>query len=108
MHPDAFLTFGHIIVLRNIWNSPDIFYNKKKAVAILLNESGECYKDTRKVLEACTGSIPPHLIPLVEVIAGEHSSQEVLQIVCDVADSLHQKPVRVYKDPTGFILNRLQ
>lgn len=50
----------------------------------------------------------PHLIPLVEVIAGEHSSQEVLQIVCDVADSLHQKPVRVYKDPTGFILNRLQ
>ena len=51
---------------------------------------------------------PPHLIPLVEVIAGEHSSQEVLQIVCDVADSLHQKPVRVYKDPTGFILNRLQ
>lgn len=59
MHPDAFLTFGHIIVLQNIRNSPDIFYNKKKAVAILLNESGECYKDTRKVLEACTGSIPP-------------------------------------------------
>ena len=51
---------------------------------------------------------PPHLIPLVEVMAGEHSSQEVLQIVCDVADSLHQKPVWVYKDPTGFILNRLQ
>lgn len=51
---------------------------------------------------------PPHLIPLVEVIAGEESSDEVLQVIYDVALSLKQKPVRVYKDPTGFILNRLQ
>lgn len=51
---------------------------------------------------------PPHLIPLVEVIAGEESSEEALQTVYDVALSLEQKPVRVYKDPTGFILNRLQ
>ena len=29
-------------------------------------------------------------------------------MVYDVAESLKQKPVRVYKDPTGFILNRLQ
>lgn len=51
---------------------------------------------------------PPHLIPLVEIIAGEESTEDVLQVVYDVAESLHQKPVRVYKDPTGFILNRLQ
>lgn len=51
---------------------------------------------------------PPHLIPLVEVIAGEESADEALQVVYDVALSLEQKPVRVYKDPTGFILNRLQ
>ena len=51
---------------------------------------------------------PPHLIPLVEVIAGEKSSQETLDVIYDVAVGLGQKPVRVYKDPTGFILNRLQ
>jgi len=51
---------------------------------------------------------PPHLIPLVEVIAGEKSAEEALQAVYDVALSLDQKPVRVYKDPTGFLLNRLQ
>lgn len=51
---------------------------------------------------------PPHLIPLVEVIAGEKSSEEVMNVVFDIALSLKQKPVRVYKDPTGFILNRLQ
>lgn len=51
---------------------------------------------------------PPHLIPLVEVIAGEESSGEAVDTIYDIALSLHQKPVRVYKDPTGFILNRLQ
>ena len=51
---------------------------------------------------------PPHLIPLVEVIAGEKTAAEAMQTVYDVAVSLEQKPVRVYKDPTGFILNRLQ
>lgn len=51
---------------------------------------------------------PPHLIPLVEVIAGAESSETAMQTTYDVALSLGQKPVRVYKDPTGFILNRLQ
>ena len=51
---------------------------------------------------------PPHLIPLVEVIAGEQSAPETLDIICDIARSMEKKPVRVYKDPTGFILNRLQ
>ena len=51
---------------------------------------------------------PPHLIPLVEVIAGEKSSEDVLTVVYELAQRLGQKPVRVYKDPTGFILNRLQ
>ncbi len=51
---------------------------------------------------------PPYLIPLVEVIAGEHSSGEVLDTICGLALALGKKPVRVHKDPTGFLLNRLQ
>lgn len=51
---------------------------------------------------------PPHLIPLVEVIAGEQSSAEVVDKICELAKHIGQKPVKVQKDPTGFILNRLQ
>ena len=51
---------------------------------------------------------PPHLIPLVEVIAGEQSSEEVVDKICELAIHIGQKPVKVQKDPTGFILNRLQ
>lgn len=42
---------------------------------------------------------PPHLIPLVEVIAGEKSSEEALQIVYDVALSLEQKPSGCIRTP---------
>lgn len=51
---------------------------------------------------------PPHLIPLVEVIAGADTDSETLEIIKDVARSLNQKPVSIYKDPPGFVLNRLQ
>lgn len=51
---------------------------------------------------------PPHLVPLVEVIAGEESSQEVIDEIFALAEQIGQKPIRVYKDPPGFILNRLQ
>lgn len=51
---------------------------------------------------------PPHLIPLVEVIAGEESSQAVVDEIYALAQHIGQKPVKVMKDPTGFILNRLQ
>jgi 3-hydroxybutyryl-CoA dehydrogenase len=51
---------------------------------------------------------PPHLIPLVEVIAGDKTAEETLIIVKEVAESIHKKPVLVKKDAPGFILNRLQ
>ncbi len=51
---------------------------------------------------------PPHLVPLVEVIAGEQSSEETVNEIFALAEKIHQKPIRVYKDPAGFILNRLQ
>jgi 3-hydroxybutyryl-CoA dehydrogenase len=51
---------------------------------------------------------PPHLIPLVEVIAGDKTEDETLAVVKEVAESIHKKPVLVKKDINGFILNRLQ
>ena len=51
---------------------------------------------------------PPHLIPLVEVIAGEKSSPDCLETIRSLALRLEQHPVMVHKDPPGFVLNRLQ
>jgi len=51
---------------------------------------------------------PPHLIPLVEVVAGDFTSDKTVDFICSLAEYMHHKPVRVYHDPVGFIMNRLQ
>lgn len=51
---------------------------------------------------------PPHIIPLVEVIKGDGSSEETCMIVMEICRRLGKKPVYVKKDVPGFIGNRMQ
>lgn len=51
---------------------------------------------------------PGHLIPLVEVVKSDASSDETAQTVMDVLRSVGKKPVLCKKDVPGFIANRMQ
>ncbi len=51
---------------------------------------------------------PGHLIPLVEVIKSDASSDEVAQTVMEVLSSAGKEPVLCKKDVPGFIANRMQ
>lgn len=51
---------------------------------------------------------PPHMIPLVEVIRTEWTSDEAFQAVYDLLAAVGKTPVKVEKDVPGFIGNRLQ
>jgi 3-hydroxybutyryl-CoA dehydrogenase len=51
---------------------------------------------------------PPHLVPLVEVIQTEKTSDAVIARTMDLLRSVGMKPVHVRKDVPGFIGNRLQ
>ena len=51
---------------------------------------------------------PPHMIPLVEVIRTQETSEATMQWVMDLLQSVGKTPVRVEKDVPGFIGNRLQ
>lgn len=51
---------------------------------------------------------PPHIIPLVEVICGNNTSDDTKQNVYNLAINLGKKPILVNKDVPGFALNRLQ
>ncbi len=50
---------------------------------------------------------PPHIIPLIEVIKGEKTTEENAKIVHDLALKVDKKPV-IVKDAPGFVLNRIQ
>ncbi|MGD0234119.1 MAG: 3-hydroxyacyl-CoA dehydrogenase NAD-binding domain-containing protein [Syntrophorhabdales bacterium] len=51
---------------------------------------------------------PPYLIPLVEVVPGEETSRETVDLTYDLLKSVGKHPVKVKKDVPGFVGNRLQ
>jgi enoyl-CoA hydratase/3-hydroxyacyl-CoA dehydrogenase len=50
---------------------------------------------------------PPVRMDLVEVISGEHTAEETLDVIEQLAESFDKSPVRVRKDSPGFIVNRI-
>ncbi len=51
---------------------------------------------------------PPHLVPLVEVVPGEHTSQETVDVTWKLIEKIGKKPVALKREALGFIGNRLQ
>jgi 3-hydroxybutyryl-CoA dehydrogenase len=51
---------------------------------------------------------PPYLIPLVEVVRGEQTADQVMERTMDILKAVGKHPVRVNKDVPGFVANRLQ
>jgi 3-hydroxybutyryl-CoA dehydrogenase len=50
---------------------------------------------------------PPHIIPLIEVIKGAKTTEETVQVIYQICETLKKKPV-IVKDAPGFVLNRIQ
>jgi 3-hydroxyacyl-CoA dehydrogenase len=51
---------------------------------------------------------PPHVIPLVEVVAGTKTSPETVELVMSFYESIGKKPIHVRKEVVGHVANRLQ
>jgi len=51
---------------------------------------------------------PPYLIPLVEVVKGQETSDEAMDVAFELLKKVGKHPVRVQKDVPGFVGNRLQ
>ena len=51
---------------------------------------------------------PAHVIPVVEIIPGEHTSEDVVGEVMELLQSIGKQPIRLHKEVPGFALNRIQ
>jgi 3-hydroxyacyl-CoA dehydrogenase len=51
---------------------------------------------------------PPHLIPLVEVVGGAHTSEAAIEAAMAVMVRLGRQPIRVRAELPGHVVNRLQ
>ena len=52
--------------------------------------------------------LPVHLLPLVEVVGGELTVPETVEITCRLMEKIGKAPVRLKKEVSGYIVNRLQ
>jgi 3-hydroxybutyryl-CoA dehydrogenase len=51
---------------------------------------------------------PPHIIPAIEVVPGEETSIEVLEMTLGLLRKIGKKPIRILKEIPGFLINRIQ
>jgi 3-hydroxyacyl-CoA dehydrogenase len=51
---------------------------------------------------------PPHIIPLVEVVGGEKTSPEAIQLAMEFYTSIGKKAIHLRKEFPGHVANRLQ
>jgi 3-hydroxybutyryl-CoA dehydrogenase len=54
------------------------------------------------------GANPPHLIPIVEIVRGETTSDETAEVTYRLMLKLGKIPVRLLREVPGFLFNRLQ
>ena len=52
--------------------------------------------------------LPVHLIPLVEIVGGEQTAPETVDITVALMETIGKTPVRLRKEVSGYIVNRLQ
>ncbi|MFH1123818.1 MAG: 3-hydroxyacyl-CoA dehydrogenase family protein [Pseudomonadota bacterium] len=51
---------------------------------------------------------PPHIVPVVEVVAGKETSEKTFQITFQLLEKIGKVPVKVLKEIPGFLVNRIQ
>lgn len=51
---------------------------------------------------------PPHIIPVVEIVKGQYTSDETVDLVYRLLVSVGKTPVKILKEVPGFLGNRLQ
>jgi 3-hydroxybutyryl-CoA dehydrogenase len=74
----------------------------------------EKYASPESILASNTSSFPmtqissTMLVPLVEVVPGEKTSEETYQTAYEILRRVKKVPVRVQKEIIGFLINRIQ
>jgi len=51
---------------------------------------------------------PPHIVPVVEVVKGEQTSEETMEIAYQLLTKIRKEPVRIHRELPGFLVNRIQ
>jgi 3-hydroxybutyryl-CoA dehydrogenase len=85
---------------------PDTIFASNTSVMSITEISDKCSNKARVVGTHFWN--PPYLIPLVEVVKSEYTSEDVMDKTMELLNKVGKHPIRVNKDVPGFVANRLQ
>jgi len=51
---------------------------------------------------------PPHIVPTVEVVKGEETSNETMETAYQLLETIKKMPVKINRELPGFLVNRIQ
>lgn len=75
--------------------------------SLTITDIGRKVKNKRRLLIAHYFN-PPHLVPTVELVKGEGTSDETLDTVYELMEKVRKVPVKIFKEVPGFLVNRIQ
>ncbi|MCQ4334281.1 3-hydroxyacyl-CoA dehydrogenase family protein [Natronomonas sp. F2-12] len=87
--------------------APDDAVLASNTSGIPITELGEFVPEPERVV-GCHWWNPPYLLPLVEVVSGEETSEEIVDRTIEYVEGVDRDPIVVERDVPGFVWNRIQ
>ena len=89
-------------------NAPNTAVLASNTSGIPITDIAEAVPDHAGRVVGCHWWYPPYLLPSVEVVRGEETSDETVERVRAFLDAVDRKLVMVERDIPGFVWNRIQ
>jgi 3-hydroxybutyryl-CoA dehydrogenase len=89
-------------------HAPDTAVMASNTSGIPVTDIAEAVPEHAGRVVGCHWWYPPYLLPSVEVVRGEETTDETVDRVTAFLDAVDRKPVMVERDVPGFVWNRIQ
>ena len=99
-------------VKTRIFNDLDILCPQHTILAsntsslLLRNFTSHCSRKDKVLLTHWMN--PAHIIPVVEVMGIEETSDLTIELICNLLKAVHKVPIRILKEYQGLVVNRVQ
>ncbi|UTF55737.1 3-hydroxyacyl-CoA dehydrogenase family protein [Natronosalvus rutilus] len=88
--------------------APDDAVLASNTSSIQITNIADAVPDAADRVVGCHWWNPPYLMPLVEIVRGEETSDETVDRAVSFVESVDRNPIVVNRDVPGFVWNRIQ
>jgi len=99
-------------VKRKIFSHLDVFcpehtiFASNTSSLLLRDFASQCKRRDRILITHWFN--PPHIVPVVEVVPAEETSDETMELIYALLKKVKKVPVKILKEIPGFVVNRIQ